>query len=140
MNSNPEVEKLKARIIEAWKDIQYPGDSNLLTVPPYDSMLLEMEEMLLGKTWQEAIPYLFKHVGDYDTSSINMLTPEAFQYYFQSFLIGALSSEKNREGRVWEAFLVSTNPPLYEPWLEYFIPLIEILSKEQRNVIKDAFA
>jgi hypothetical protein len=142
---NPEVEELKARIIAAWKAIEYPGGSNLLRSSPlkskregspYDPLYLELEELLLGKTWQEALPFLFK---DYYSDSIHVLTAEAFQYYLPAFLIGGLE-ENNRQGTHWESFLEALYPPSYQGVMECFIARIRILSLEQRTIIKEVFA
>ncbi len=115
------------QIKEAFKSVEYPGDTNLITHPQYAESY-EMLQAFKGKHWREVDVQL----GEYWQMTLGRFTVEAFQYYLPGFLIAALDEEPSDIS----VFLVATlKPPADLPKDEWFLDMVNLLTADQRSVV-----
>jgi hypothetical protein len=80
------------RLIEdAWRDVPYPGDSNIFTPDSYDDE--DIANYFGGTTWSGHSPIgLRSH-----SSALTFFTAKAFHYWFPAFLIAALQDREEAD-------------------------------------------
>ena len=79
---------LKRQIEEAFKDVPYPGDREMVSEPA-DWESAELMEAFKAKHWKELDPEALRRNGD------SFLSIPGLHYYFPAYLIAALDNREN---------------------------------------------
>jgi len=120
-------EHLRQRIRDAFRDVPYPGDGNIM----YDGPDPELVQMTFeGRHWKE----LSNEDLVIQSSSICVMTPEAFHFYLPAFLLASLGPPE-----VADFVLTAIEYMLLEPapkgsWL---FEDAQLLDREQRAAIRE---
>lgn len=102
-----EISSLKIKIINAFSDVEFPGNDKILYVEDYDddSEILDFYGL---DDWQ-SIP---DDIIEYNNDSLLSFSPEAFQFYLPSFLFYVLDNYDSDEIVVPNT--IYSLAPLYE--------------------------
>lgn len=126
---------LENKIITAFTEVAYPGDSKL-TYDEYggeglgDSDCAAVKGAFVQKTWQEILPVL---QNPYFQNSLYCLSCEAFPYYLPAYLVTSLKYYET-ELLLFDALLSNLTPSRHKPLFYY---MISLLTEEQEDVIAD---
>ena len=85
------LRELKAVIVDAFRDVPYPGDQNLFLHQCEECA--EFREFFKGKIWTNWKDRPEDFFVNADFSFMSVLSPAAFQYYMPLLLLGSLEGE-----------------------------------------------
>lgn len=126
-------EELASIIEEAFADIQYPGDENLvLAHDPNDQEYLDAHEFFYKKHWRE-----LAHGGQklpIGWGGLPFLTPQAWRFYLPAYMLVALT-ETSIFHEVKDMTLANLNPPLAASLQSYFQERVVGLSPTQIQAV-----
>jgi hypothetical protein len=115
-------DKLKALIVDAWADAQYPGDDAIT----YDKIWYHLEcKEVAGffrrKHWKDiTLPVLRKYRGD-ASACLNFMSPEACQFYLPAYMLIAIDNHDEADvvaDSALNMLLPSDDPSLANYWRE----------------------
>jgi hypothetical protein len=120
---------LKKQIIDAFSDVAFPGDDNLVPKTQYDEDVQCAENVIKGKHWRDL------RASDLDQCDVlSFVTAEAFHFYLPAFLVTALAYQ---DGRFVFRVLSSLRPPRARSLSAWFTARMKLISPNQRHAIKD---
>lgn len=115
-------DELISQIEEAFKDVPYPGDENIVDDPNHCPECEEVSEAFKGKHWKEVVSSLHSF-----PDNIYLLTPEAYQFYLPAFLIYSILKDESD---------MRVDFTIHSFSFAKFRSQIELFSIEQKKVIK----
>jgi hypothetical protein len=126
MKTEPLIEMIR----DAFKDVEYPGDDNIMP-HPHDWDCQHDLAILRGKRWQElSAANLFALLAP------SAMTYEAFHYYLPAYLIQALT-DLGELDTAFNSIVWDLSPPPYSNrTMEEFLARTRILTEPQRDVIR----
>ena len=124
---------LKEQIIEAFRDVPYPGDDNLVDKDPggFNIEEEELEERFRGKHWQALTLATLHNSGD------SFFTPAAYHFFLPAYLLVSLS--RFYEADVLPYDTVCGLDPMFNAEcgrMRKFRKTQGLFTKTQRNVIR----
>jgi hypothetical protein len=106
------VDDVRAEIVQAFGNSQYPGDHNL--VIGNDMECEEVAEAFKGKEWDSLSPAFVREQKD----ALSLLTPEAFRYFFPAYLIACIDARLEVD-TAWDSVIHDLTPQRESPgWIE----------------------
>lgn len=137
MKNDPgEAARLKEEIQEAFADVPYPGDDQLVTHTDYFERDA-IKTFFKGKDWRDINIEWLSHEYPQDPSAcLGFMTPQAFRYYLPAYLLVSIDnlpeSDVTPETTVWAL----TAPETPGPDMDRFVARMDGLTKRQAQAIK----
>lgn len=124
-------ELLKLKITAAFKNIEYPGNSDIV----YDNNNAECEQIrndFIGKKWEELDIKLLQ----YNNEALTFFSPSGFQYFLPAYLMTSIE-RYNEAGNITFNTLCNLIPPSKNDseGIAFFNEKISNLNKEQNAAI-----
>lgn len=123
-----QVENLLHEIKDAFQNVEYPGDHNIVTSPEYPESY-EMMQDLRGKRWDRVE---IEHIVTYRMSLVRF-TPEGFRYYLPAFLTAAVADVE--PGDI-DIFLFLSLMPKDDQDYQTLFPKLQLLDDKQKAAIR----
>ena len=135
MKADP-VAQLKEKILEAFADVSYPGDDQLVT----HSDCFERDAIrtfFKGKHWRDInLEWLNREYSQDPSACLGFMTPQAFRYYLPAYLLISIDnfteSDVIPEATVWKL----TAPEHAGSDMDRFMERMEGLTKKQVQAIR----
>lgn len=84
---------LKEKIRQAFSDVKYPGDFNLVSGNEGDEPGLVQDEFKGKSDWEKLAPEFIDQAPDGLSSALNFFSDEAFRFYLPAYLVADIDDQ-----------------------------------------------
>lgn len=133
INKNEIVQLIK----EAFNNIPYPGDDNIVYENQYDENYEgnQMAKFFRGKRWQQITLKSLQNEYRCDGSScLCFMSPQSFKYYLPAYMIIAVEKYEEADA-IGDSAIYALSPPQDNDLIESWTQNISGFSEKQREAI-----
>jgi hypothetical protein len=106
---NGKIVLLKQQIENAFIDLKYPGDNNIVWISEYDPEKIEIKEDFKNKHWKDlTLEFLWPK----QSQSLGFFTPQAYRFYLPGYMI--VSVEFYDDSDVIPEYVIDSLTPFTE--------------------------